>query len=373
MPQPNRVITDVEAFHSFLNEIRKSGRLVRVVSSFDVESITAGGVLFKALNSMELDAEFLPDYISLSADIAARVIGINILNTDCSECLIFQASSTNQTSLLKRNYVVRYTSLLPGITNLLNEFVPISKEIKVLVASAVCAKYIPRLKELNPSDHEKEFLSKLGSEGLLESVDAPLVPYFTSPTYTADMGLDPYITLTAAKGSLSETLTAVAAVYKIPQDRLKLKTHLIKFSWFVRDLTTLAYFMTWLLDVRGYEGYLSSMISPGHLRKCYLEFIRNIKYMKSCLEPVLSEGVEASKVKYVVIKGDPARLSATVIGKVLWSFNLIDPSKTPVIIEYSGKHYIPLSYLTQNTRRASAPKYVVQGGYLIVPNASEVL
>lgn len=373
MPQSDKAITDVEAFHGFLDDIRKSRKLTRIVSGFDIESITAGGILFKAINSMELDVEFLPDYISPGVDIGTKVIGVNIPHTSCGECLVFLTSSANQTSYLKHNYVIRYTSVLPGVTNLLSEFVPISKETKILVASALCSKYIPRLKELRPSEDEKEFLNKLGSEGLLESVDAPLLPYFTSSTHASSIGLDPYVPLSAAKESVSETLATVATTYKIPQDRLKLKTYLIKFNWFVRDLTTLAYFITWLLDVKGYEGYLSSMISPGHLRKYYLEFMKNITYMKTCLEPVLSGGAEASKLKYLTVKGDPTRLSASLVGKVLWGLNILDPSKTPVIIEYGGKHYIPLNYLNQGGRRTLAPRYAVQGGYLVVPSASEVL
>lgn len=344
-----------------------------IVSSFDVESITAGGMLFKAINSMELEVEFLPDYVSSGVEIGTKVVGVNIPHTSCDECLVFQTSNTNQASHLKHNYVIRYTSILPGIMNLLSEFVPISKETKILAASAICSKYIPRLKELRPSEDEREFLNRLGSEGLLESVDAPLVPYSTPTAYATSIGLDPYVPSAVAKESVSETLATVAATYKIPQDRLKLRTHLIKFNWFARDLTTLAYFVTWLLDVKGYEGYISSMISSGHLRKYYLEFMKNIKYMKSCLEPVLSGGVEAARLKYLAIKGDPTRISASLVGKVLWGFNILDPFKTPVVIEHNGKHYIPLNYLSQNTRRTLVPRYGVQGGYLIVPSAPEVL
>lgn len=370
----SREVTDAEVFRNFLEDVKKHAKLTRVVASFDVESLTASGLLFKVLKLMELDVEALPDYITPGIEVGVKSLGLNIPHTECDECLVFQASNVNQVALVKHNYVVRYESLIPGIISLLNEFTSISKEMKAVAASAIHSKYLPRIRELKPSEREREFIDKLYDEGLLEVMDAPILPHSATSMYASTAGVDFYVPVGMVRENLSETLSIIANTYKVQPEKLKLKTYITRFSWFVRDLTTLAYLIIWLLDVKGFEGYLSSIINLSYLRNYYLEFVGSIKDMKACLDPVISEGVSVPKTnKYLVVKGDPAKLSATVMSKVLWGFNAIDPSKTPVVLEHGGRHYVPLAHFTQNVRRKLTSKYVVQGGYLVTPNASEVL
>ncbi len=374
MPQTNREMSDVEVFRNFLEDVKKHAKLARVITGFDAESLTAGGLLFKVLRSMELDVEVLPDYITPGIEVGVKSLGLNIPHTECDECLVFQTSNVNQVALVKHNYVVRYDSLIPGIIGLLSEFTSINKEMKAVAASAIHSKYLPRIRELRPNEREREFIDKLCSEGLLEVTDVPTLPHSTTPIHASVAGIDFYVPLSTVRESLSETLSIIANTYRVQQEKLRLKTYLIRFSWFVRDLTTLAYFIIWLLDVKGFEGYLPSIVNMSYLRSHYLEFVGGIKDMKACLDPVISEGVGALKTnKYLAVKGDPAKLSATVMGKVLWGFNVIDPLKTPVVLEHGGRHYVPLAHFTQNVRRRLTGRYVVQGGYLVTPNASDVL
>jgi hypothetical protein len=364
--QSSKSIADVDVFHELLEDVKKSGKLVKITACFDVESLAAGGLLFKVLKSMELDAEILPDYVPSITELNVRVLGVNIPHTECDACIVFQTSSEAQVSRLKNSTVVRYPSLLPGLINLLREFMAVSKELKYVAASATYAKYIPRIKELRLSEEDREFLSTLVSEGLLEAVEAPIIPYFTSQTQTLAMGIDPYVPSSLVRESLSETLRLLSDFYKAPLDKMKLKTYVIKYGWFVRDLTTLAYFLTWLLDVKGFEGYVSSVINSNYMRNYYLHYVKSIKEMKERVDSLISEKPNTTKAKNVVIRGDPSTLSTTLIGKVLWGLNVLDPSKTQVVIEYGGKYYVSLASLTQKNRRESASKHGIQGGYAVL-------
>lgn len=367
--QESKGVSDVDVFHEFLDDVKKSMKLVRIVSCFDVESLTAGGLLFKVLKSMELSVEILPDYTPPTTELGVKVLGINIPHTECDECVIFQSSSEAQVSRVKHKTLVRYTSLLSGLINLLREFMPISRELKYLVASATYVKYIPRIKELKMSEEDKGFLNSLASEGLLEVAEAPITPYFTSPTHTLAMGVDPYVPSNMVRESVSETLKLLSEFYKVPQDKMRLKTYTIKHGWFVRDLTTLAYFITWLLDVKGFEGYVSSAINSNYMRNYYLHYIRSIKEMKERIDTLISEKPNTAKTKNLIVRGNPSNLSATLISKVLWGLNLLEPSKTQVVLEYGGKYYVSMASLTQKDRKTLVSKHPTQGGYIVLSEA----
>lgn len=359
-------VSDVDVFHEFLDDVKKTRKLVRVVACFDIESLTAGGLLFKVLKSMELNVEVLPDYLPSLTELGVRILGVNIPHTECDECIVFQTSSEAQVSRVKHKTIVRYTSLLSGLINLLREFMPVSKELKYLVASATYVKYVPRIKEFKMSEEDKGFLNSLTSEGLLEVAEAPVTPYFTSPAQTLAMGIDLYVPSSMVRDSLSEALKLLSEFYKIPQEKMKLKTYTIKHGWFVRDLTTLAYFITWLLDVKGFEGYVTSAINSNYMRNYYLHYVKSIKEMKERVDTLITEKIDVTKTKNLVVRGNPSNLSATLISKVLWGLNVLDPSKTQVVIEHGGKYYVSMASLTQKDRKALASKHPTQGGYVVL-------
>lgn len=366
MVQEGKSISDVDVFHEFLDDVKKTKKLVRIVACFDVESLTAGSLLFKVLKSMELNVEILPDYVPSVAELGVKILGVNIPHTECDECVVFQTSSEVQVSRVKHKTIVRYTSLLSGLISLLREFIPISKELKYVVASATYVKYVPRIKELRMSEEDKGFLNSLAGEGLLEVTEAPVIPYFTSPTQTLAMGIDPYVPSNIVRESLSETLKLLSEFYKISQDKMRFKTYMFKHSWFVRDVTTLAYFIMWLLDVKGFEGYVASIINSNYMRSYYLRYLRSIKEVKERVDTLISEKLNSARGKNIVIKGDPSNLSATLVSKVLWGLNILEPSKTQVVIEHNGKYYVSMASLTQKDRRALTSKYPTHGGYVVL-------
>jgi len=364
--QESKNLSDIDVFHEFLDDVKKTRKLVRVVTCFDIESLTASGLLFKALKSMELNAEVLPDYASPTTELGVKVLGVNIPHTECDECIVFQTSSEAQVARAKHRVVVRYTSLLSGLINLLREFMPVSKELRYVAASATYSKYMPRIKELKMSEEDKEFLNSLINEGLLEVSEVSIIPYFTTSSQTLAMGIDPYVPSNMIREGLSETLKFLSDLYRVPQDKMRLKTYVIKHGWFVRDLASLAYFTTWLLDVKGFEGYISSTINSNYMRYYYLHYVKNIKELKECVDPLISEKPNTAKTKNIVIKGNPSNLSATLISKILWGLNLLEPSKTQVVIEYGGKYYVSMATLTQKDRRALTSKYSIKGGYIVL-------
>lgn len=366
LSQESKKISDVDVFHEFLNEVKESKKLVRIVSYFDIESLTACGLLFKVLKSMELSVEVLPDYLPSTMELDVKVLGINIPHAECDECLVFQGSGESQVARLKHKSIVRYASLLSGLVDLLREFMPLSKESRYVVASAIYTKYLPRIKELKINEEDKKFFDSLINEGLLEFTEIPVTPYFTLPSHTLVLGIDPYIPLSMVRENLSEVLKLLSDFYKIPQDKMRLKTYLIKHGWFVKDLATLAYFVTWLLDVKGFEGYVSSIINSNYMRSHYLHYIKSIKEMKEHIDTLINEKPNTTKIKNLVIRGNPSNLSATLISKILWGLNILEPSKTQVVIEYGGKYYVSMTTLTQKDRRTLTPKYPIQGGYVIL-------
>lgn len=359
-------ISDVDAFHEFLDNARKSGALVRIVACFDAESLTAGGLLFKVLKSMNVNVEILPDYVPSTTELGVRILGVNIPPTECDECVVFQSSSETQVSRMKNKTIIRYSSLLSELINLLEEFTPVSRELKYVAASVTCAKYVPRIKELRMSAEDKNFLNSLVNEGLLEVAEAPITPYFTTPTQTIAMGVDLYVPSSMVRESLSDTLKLLPDLYKVPQEKLRLKTYVIKHAWFVKDLTTLAYFITWLLDVRGFEGFVASTINTNYMRNYYLHYVRSIKSMKEHIDKLISEKTNTTKTKNLIISGDPNSLSTTVVSRVLWGLNILDPSKTQVVIEYDKKYYVSMTSLTQKDRRTLAAKNPTRGGYVVL-------
>lgn len=359
-------VSDVEVFHEFLDDVKKTRKLVRIVTYFDVESLTASGLLFKVLKSMELNVEVLPDYVPSLAELGVRVLGVNVPYTECDECIVFQTSSEAQVSRVRHKTIVRYASLLSGLINLLREFMPVSKELKYLAASAAYVKYVPRIKEFKVSEEDRELLNSLTSEGLLEVAEVPVTPYFTSPTQTLVMGIDLYVPSSMIRDSLSETLKLLSEFYKVPQEKMRLKTYTIKHGWFVRDLTTLSYFITWLLDVKGFEGYVTSVVNSNYMRSYYLHYLKSIKEIKERVDTLITEKIDMTKTKNLVIKGDPSNLSSTLVSKVLWGLNLLDPGKTQVVIEHGRKYYVSMASLTQKDRRSLVSKHPIQGGYVVL-------
>ncbi|PUA33486.1 MAG: hypothetical protein B7O98_03455 [Zestosphaera tikiterensis] len=377
MPQASEKLTPSEVIHRFIDEVKETKKLVRIVTSYDLESLTASAMLGKMLKHLEIPFEVLPDYERIPLTPDAKVIGINIPASECDECLILQTSTTESVSKVRYNVVLRYTSLLPGVLDLISEFTPVSKEMKALVLASILSKYLPRVKAPALNERDRNFLEVLSNDGVVEiSKNLTLIGVSYLPPQTALLySLDLFIPSKYLSENIENALSKVSKDFNIPSDKLREEVYLTKFDFFSKDIHMVTYMLLWLTDVKGFHGLLTSLFNNALLRYEYMRFLSDIKYLRDVVDLIInSRGQTIKNVKNIpVVNVEPTKASSNVLYRILSALNIINQNKGFLAFESFGKYYVPLSALNTSKRQSLIQKgAAVVGGYLELSDLSEV-
>ncbi len=374
--QASEGLTSSEAIRRFIDEVKESRKLIRIITSYDLESLTASAMLGKMLKYLDIPFEILPDYekAPLSSDV--KVLGVNILASECDECLILQTSTTEAVSKVKYNLVLRYTSLLPGVLDLVSEFGPVSKETKVLALSSLLSKYLPRVKAPTLNERERSFLEILKEDGVVEVFkDFTLIgASYLPPQMALSYSLDIFVPSKYLSENIESSLSKISKDFNIPPDKLRSEVYLTKFDFFTRDVYMITYMLIWLADVKGFHKLLTSLFNNTLLRYEYMDFLNSIKYLREVVDSIVdSRGQNVKTVKNIaVVSAEPTKVSSNILHKVLLSLNLINQGKNFLAFENLKKYYIPLTALSASKRQLLAQKGVIIGGYLELSDLTEV-
>ncbi len=374
--QASEGLTSSEAIRRFIDEVKESRKLIRIITSYDLESLTASAMLGKMLKYLDIPFEILPDYekAPLSSDV--KVLGVNILASECDECLILQTSATEAVSKVKYNLVLRYTSLLPGVLDLVSEFGPVSKETKVLALSSLLSKYLPRVKAPTLNERERSFLEILKEDGVVEVFkDFTLIgASYLPPQMALSYSLDIFVPSKYLSENIESSLSKISKDFNIPPDKLRSEVYLTKFDFFTRDVYMITYMLIWLADVKGFHKLLTSLFNNTLLRYEYMDFLNSIKYLREVVDSIVdSRGQNVKTVKNIaVVSAEPTKVSSNILHKVLLSLNLINQGKNFLAFENLKKYYIPLTALSASKRQLLAQKGVIIGGYLELSDLTEV-
>ena len=348
MPFNFEAIHPEEVLRDFLQSVRKEGSTVRVITALDPISAGAAGLIARLLKSLEIDFE-LSSAVKHAAQISEeRVIGINIPAKECSNCIIFEEGSNDSFFKAGSNSILKYTVLQKGLQDLVSEFDIVPKKVKTLLAATLITKHIPRLRKVEVKGSELNYLRELCEEGILKEISAPpIIGWGILPNDEAvKLSIDALIPAFFMKNDVKAVdLNEVSKALGIPKDKLLRKAFKIEANLGIDDLYMAGYTTLYLMDTLGPEGLSSSFINTRFWRwgVYWVGLHRNL--LREVIDSITSGSVEVVN-KYLIVKADPSKTSATLIKKVLEGV-FKDLNYGGVVLEWGRNYYVPQELITE--------------------------
>ena len=368
MPFNFEAIQPEEVLRNFLQSVRREGSIVRVVASPDPVSAGIAGLMARLLKSLEIDFELSSSIKEITQISEERVLGINIPPRGCNGCIIIEEGDSDAFFKAGTNRILRYALLQKGAHDLVSEFDIVPKNIKALLAATLTTKHIPRLRSEEFLKPELTYLRELTQEGILKEMNVPpvmgwgILPIDEAVKLSIDALIPEFFMREDLKGI---GLDDISKALGIPKDKLLRKSFKIEVDLGIDDLFMAAYTALYLMDTLGPEGLSSSFINTRFWRWGVYWVGLHRKLIKEILNSIISEEAEV-KGKYLIVKADPSRTSATLIEKVLRGV-FKDFSQKGVVLEWKGNYYLPLKTSSElDSKSLKELKHKLWRGYVKV-------
>ena len=372
MPLNVRSLPAEDVFRNFLQEVKEKHERIRIITAPDPQSSSVAGLISRLLKTSEIEFELVSELNAPQYLAETRIIGINIPSKSCNNCLIFESGGSNLTFKVGNNYLFRYIVLTKGIIELISEFDIVPKEVKAILAATSLVNHLPRLKKGKLSEEESLFLRSLVDEGVLSLVKGPpIINWGVSPVaeavrFSIDVLL-PSKFMNKEVGKIDAN--SISAELGIPKESLVTNNYIIKPEIGIKDLYMASYVSLYFSDTIGPEGLASSLINTGFWSWGCYRLTQMYPLIKSILESMENNRVE-KKNGYLLIKGDPSRVSASVISKVIEGIS--NKAKLRASLEWRGKYYIPISFLSRSERQFYLSKGELWRGYFRISDLEEI-
>jgi len=368
-----------EVIRRVIEEARKSEEVITLVLTYDVDVVTAGAILCRALRSLDTRYEIRPVY---EAELIDSNLIINISNKviDRSGCVNIGSSDRDLALRHGLSYVIKYRNIAHSLRRILSEFTVLPKEINYLVYASVLSRHTPRILDMGLSDYEKEILDEGIESGLISKVAGPklinwgLVPLSDAVNKSFDILLPNYFLSNEAPriNDEDECVKLIATELNAEPERVRGNNYVTRRVWVVNDLYYLSYVLMYSVDVLGTDA--APIISNNNaLTLATRKFQRSLRVIKE----VINLG-RPTKVKCPLLGGNaailsrvnPKELSLTVLTKVLRGINYLGSDDVVIALD-SKNAYVPLQVINETYRsKIFEVASSVIGGYAVVSRES---
>lgn len=367
MPLTFEGVNPEEVLRRLLSEAKTEGSLVQIITSHDPESAAVAGLVARMLKSSDIDFEIIPDAYEHQIS-EARVIGVNVSPSSCEGCVILQSASSNSAVRMRFNYLLRYSPLVAGALELVSEFDIVPKDVKALLAAASLWSHTPRIIRGKLNQREESFMKSLMEEGIIEFVEGP--PIIGWAYLPKDKAVKYSIDALIPSRFMSDELEQVTAgdiirELGLGEEDAKTKSFIVKTEWVTKDLFLANYVLQWIMDTTGFGGVCASVINKRYMMWGLYGLVASYKRIKDIVNDTLQSRDQGGKeLRQVVVRADPAKVSATVLTKIFEGLGVLG-SGGRVIIEWGGKYFVPLSVLSSDERKDLVSRGELLGGYAV--------
>ena len=255
-----------ELLLKFINDVgRKEGR-IRLITSYDLDSVVAGGMLFKYITLNDTLCEYLSLIDEIPSD-DTPTITIGFASKNLTNSL--QIIRGNQVSLhrLGATHIIHAPAISPFILKILEEVMVITNDLRYLASVAILSRYVPRLKAVKFNEFERDYINELVDMNLIKVIRGPKIFEYSvtnidkALSKSLDIFVPGYSGRQVSKDirSLSEDeltkdiLSKIQTVssLKISVNDVIGENYLIMQEWFFRDLYECLYALMSVADTYG--------------------------------------------------------------------------------------------------------------------------
>jgi len=339
----------------FINDVgRREGR-VRLITSYDLDSVIAGGMLFKYAELNDIYCEYLTLIDEVPGDnVPTITLGFTVRNlTNGLQIIKGSQLAINKLGAIQ---VIHTPTISPFILKVLEEVMVITNDLRYLTLTAVLSRYVPRLKAVKFNEFERSYINELVDMNLVKIIKGPKI--FEYSVTSIDRALSKSFDIFVPEYSgrqvskdvkslsedelIKEILSKIQLVssFKVSANEVVGENYITMQEWFFNDLYECLYALMSVADTYGIEYVLSATIIRTYIPWIKLYYRSVFNDITENVYSIISEK-NIQKVRGNLYKVTLKKLTPlTPISKVLKS--LLIPDNALVIYEYLGGYYIPL-------------------------------
>ena len=302
-------ITIEDVIKSVIDHHKKTGRLVRIVTPIDVEGIVTSGFIARALKSLDVGFEIVPEYLIDTIHYDGIYLSIKSKQLTCSSCV--NVIESNFDGVLKRGeaLMVHLRIVSEFLRKALSEFTIIPKEVRYLIIASILTKHTPRIKDKGLSKVESEVIESLIDEGLIDKVDGPKIMGWgiLEPEkcirYSLDIMIPKYFLSNDEIPKELVNISNIAKMLSIKEKELMGVNYVIRDAWVSRDLYLIAYMLMYLADIFGVKSVVISY-NPHVVTWAMMKFLDSLTKVKEIISKILDLSKDGAKKTEILYQGN---------------------------------------------------------------------
>ncbi len=352
----------------FIEEAHSKG--VAIISApHNPKHLVPAGLLFSALSRTDITAIFYPAYaLRQEEGVPTIVFGSSGV---CSNCVEVVEGGHESVAKKGDKSVVKVRSPAMTMLKVLEEVVPIRREVKYVTASTILLNHIPRAKSGGLKEWEEEAMEYFLVDNTIARVGHPPIMWWgiLPPKEAVERSIDIMIFRYFVDGAPSEVSEKDVRI-RIGDAADKAPNYAVGQRWGIRDLTELAYVLLTLADILGPKGVLAAAINPSHALWASLTFRSAIKdYRKIARE--LKYGIADRRGRAAIVTTSCPPPPLTPITIAARGADLLREGEV-VVAECGGKYFAPAQLLPEKVVASAWSERRLEGGYVVVSSLSEL-
>jgi len=352
----------------FIEEAHSKGAAI-ISAPLNPKYLVPAGLLFGALTRTDIYAVFYPSYaLQQEEGIPTIVFGPGAA---CSNCVEVVEGGHESVTRKSNKSTVKVRSPAMTILKVLEEVVPVKREVKYVTAATVLLNHVPRAKSGGLSEWEEEAMEYFLIDNTIAKVGHPPIMWWgiLPPKDAVERSIDIMIFRYFVEGAPSEVSEKDVRI-RIGNAVEKAPNYAVGQRWGIRDLTELAYVLLTLADTLGPKGVLAAAINPSHALWASLTFRSAIKdYRKIARE--LKYGIADRRGRAAIVTTSCPPPPLTPITVAARGADLLGDDEV-VVAECGGKYFAPAQLLPENVVARAWRDGRLEGGYVTVTSLSEL-
>lgn len=337
-----------------VSDVKKGGK-VRVVTSYDVDSVVAAGIILKYLQQNDVRFEYLTvldvDGTSVLDDVPTVTIDVGV--KDLKRSLSFIRGDRMDVRRLGTGYEVLTPYYSYTVFKALEDVMIVTNDVRYYVLASMLSRFTPRVRYQQVDELLKNYLRELSDLNLIRVVRGPkLFNYSVSDlsivlSRSLDLFVPMYSGVKDLKGLSDEDLIKYVmdgisgfTQMKFSPNELIGDNYIITQEWVFKDVYEFLYALLSVSDIYGVEYIITSILLTNYIPLIRFKYEKLLKDLISKIYSVRSGGLTQVRRNVYKVKLD-SLTPLTPISKILKSY-FIPPNST-VVYEVGSENYLPLS------------------------------
>jgi len=352
----------------FIEEAHSKG--IAIISApHNPKYLVPAGLLFSTLSRTDITAVFYPTYaLRQEEGVPTVVFGSSGV---CNNCVEVIEGGHEAVTRKGNKSVVKVRSPAMTMLRVLEEVVPVKREIKYVTAATILLNHIPRTRSVGLREWEEEAMEYFLVDNTIARVGHPPIMWWgiLPPKEAVEKSIDIMIFRYFVEGAPSEVSEKDVRI-RIGDAAEKAPNYAVGQRWGIRDLTELAYVLLTLADLLGPKGVLAAAVSPSHALWASLIFRSAIRdYRKIARE--LKYGIADRRGRAAIVTTSCPPPPLTPITIAARGADLLREGDV-VVAECGGKYFVPAQLLPERVVASAWEEERLEGGYVVVSSLSEL-